>query len=181
MLEEISRISTTKKDIKSFAITIGIILCFIASFLFYKEIEYYRIFIYVAFVLIGSGLIIPNVLKPVYYIWMVFANILGWIMTRLILSLLFYLIISPIGIFSKIFGTLFPGPGTIYLEQLLKFKRPMYPNKEYYVKLIVEGINKADFTLQIKTEIFDFQSKKKTISGHAIVSNKMIINMINEI
>lgn len=84
-------------------------------------------------------------------------------------------------IFSKIFGTLFPGPGTIYLEQLLKFKRPMYPNKEYYVKLIVEGINKADFTLQIKTEIFDFQSKKKTISGHAIVSNKMIINMINEI
>ena len=83
-------------------------------------------------------------------------------------------------IFSKIFGTLFPGPGTIYLEQLLKFKRPMYPNKEYYAKLILEGINKTNFTLHIKTEIFDFLSKKKTISGHAIVLNEMIINKINE-
>ena len=135
MLEEISRISTTKKDIKSFAITIGIILCFIASFLFYKEIEYYRIFIYVAFVLIGSGLIIPNVLKPVYYIWMVFANILGWIMTRLILSLLFYLIISPIGIFSKIFG-----------KRFLKIK--ITDQKSYWNRRDNKGVNELDYEKQ---------------------------------
>ena len=135
MLEEISRISTTKKDIKSFAITIGIILCFIASFLYYKEIEYYRIFIYVAFVLIGSGLIIPNVLKPVYYIWMVFANILGWIMTRLILSLLFYLIISPIGIFSKIFG-----------KSFLKIK--ISDQKSYWNRRDNKGVNELDYEKQ---------------------------------
>ena len=135
MLEEIRRISTTKKDIKSFAITIGIILCFIASFLFYKEIEYYRIFIYVAFVLIGSGLIIPNVLKPVYYIWMVFANILGWIMTRLILSLLFYLIISPIGIFSKIFG-----------KRFLKIK--ITDQKSYWNRRDNKGVNELDYEKQ---------------------------------
>ena len=135
MLEEISRISTTKKNIKSFAITIGIILCFIASFLFYKEIEYYRIFIYVAFVLIGSGLIIPNVLKPIYYIWMVFANILGWIMTRLILSLLFYLIISPIGIFSKIFG-----------KRFLRIK--ITDQKSYWNRRDNEVVNELDYEKQ---------------------------------
>ncbi len=135
MLEEISRISTTKKDIKSFGITIGIILCLIAFFLFYKEIEYYYIFIYVALVLIGSGLIIPNVLKPIYYIWMVFANILGWIMTRLILSLLFYLIISPIGFFSKIFG-----------KRFLRIK--ITDQKSYWNRRDNEGVNELDYEKQ---------------------------------
>jgi len=135
MLEEISSISTTKKDIKSFGITIGIILCLIAFFLFYKEIEYYYIFIYVALVLIGSGLIIPNVLKPIYYIWMVFANILGWIMTRLILSLLFYLIISPIGFFSKIFG-----------KRFLRIK--ITDQKSYWNRRDNEGVNELDYEKQ---------------------------------
>tara|TARA_Y100001970_G_scaffold293438_1_gene440200 strand:- start:6252 stop:6683 length:432 start_codon:yes stop_codon:yes gene_type:complete len=83
-------------------------------------------------------------------------------------------------IFSKIFGTLFPGPGTIYLEQLLKFKKPMYPNEEYCAKLIVEEINKANFTLKINTEIFDSTCQEKTISGYAIVLNKTIIDKIDE-
>ena len=36
--------------------------------------------------------------------WMVFAAILGWIMTRVILSLVFYLIITPIGLLTKLLG-----------------------------------------------------------------------------
>ena len=36
--------------------------------------------------------------------WMVFAAILGWIMTRVILSLVFYLIITPIGLITKMIG-----------------------------------------------------------------------------
>jgi len=33
-------------------------------------------------------------------------------------------------LFSKIFGTLFPGVGTIYLSQTLNFLKPMYAGKE---------------------------------------------------
>ena len=35
---------------------------------------------------------------------MTFAVILGWFMTRVILSLLFYVIITPIGVVLRIFG-----------------------------------------------------------------------------
>jgi len=107
MFEEISNIKTENKDLRSFGITIGIILIIIGIFLFFKEKEYYQVFIYVAVPLIGFGLIIPIILKPIYIVWMVFAIILGWIMTRLILSLLFYLIITPIGIVLKISGKQF--------------------------------------------------------------------------
>ena len=104
MLEEIRNIKTEKKDLKSFGTTIGIVLLAISGFLFFKDKESYQIFIYIAGTLIGLGLVLPLSLKPIYLIWMVFAIILGWFMTRIILSLLFYLVISPIGLIARIFG-----------------------------------------------------------------------------
>ena len=40
---------------------------------------------------------------------MVFAVILGWIMTRVILSLVFYLIMTPIGLLTRLIGEDFLG------------------------------------------------------------------------
>ena len=104
MFDEIKHIKTGKKDLKSFGVTIGIILLLIAGFLFYKDKESFQIFLYIAGAFIGFGSIIPIILKPIYIVWMVFAVILGWFMTRVILSLLFYVIITPIGLVLRIFG-----------------------------------------------------------------------------
>jgi len=98
MLEEIKNIKTGKKDLRNFGITLGIIFLIISGFLLYKEKESFQLFIYVASLFIGLGLIFPIVLKPIYLVWMIFSVILGWFMTRLILSLLFYFVITPIGI-----------------------------------------------------------------------------------
>ena len=104
MLEEIKHIKTGKKDLRSFGFIIGIILLLIAGFLFYREKESFQTFLYIAGAFIGFGLIIPIILKPIYIVWMTFAVILGWFMTRVILSLLFYVIITPIGLVLRIFG-----------------------------------------------------------------------------
>ena len=101
---EFRKIKTRKKDLRNFGLTIGIILLVIVGFLFFKEIASYKIFAYTAVIFIGLGLMIPIILKPIYIIWMVFALILGWIMTRVILSLLFYTVLTPIGFLSNIFG-----------------------------------------------------------------------------
>ena len=104
MFDEIRHIKTDKKDLRSFGVMIGIIFLLIAGFLFYKEKESFQIFLYVAGAFIGFGLIIPIILKPIYIVWMTFAVVLGWFMTRFILSLLFYVIITPIGVVLRIFG-----------------------------------------------------------------------------
>ena len=104
MFDEIKHIKTDKKDLRSFGVTIGIILLLVAGFLFYREKESFQIFFYIAGAFIGFGLIIPIILKPIYIVWMTFAGILGWFMTRVILSLLFYVIITPIGLVLRIFG-----------------------------------------------------------------------------
>ena len=104
MIEEIKNIPSSKKEIKSFGITIGIVLFIISGLLIYYDKDVYQLIAILASAFIGLGLILPILLKPIYFIWMVFAAILGWIMTRVILSLVFYLIITPIGLITKMIG-----------------------------------------------------------------------------
>lgn len=104
MFDEIKHIKTGKTELRSFGVTIGIILLLVAGFLFYKEKESFQIFLYIAGTFIGFGLVIPIILKPIYIVWMTFAVVLGWFMTRVILSLLFYVIITPIGLIMRAFG-----------------------------------------------------------------------------
>ena len=107
MLEEIKNIKSEKSDIRKFGITIGVILLIIAGFLFWKEKESFQILFTFGVTLCILGIAIPFILKPIYWVWMIFATILGWIMTRVILSLLFYTIFTPIGLILRFFGKQF--------------------------------------------------------------------------
>jgi len=107
MFEEIKNIKSEKSDIRNFGITLGIILLLISGFLFWKEKESYQIFSGIGITLSLIAIAIPSVLKPVYWMWMIFATILGWIMTRVILSILFYIVFSPIGLILRLFGKQF--------------------------------------------------------------------------
>jgi acyl dehydratase len=74
-------------------------------------------------------------------------------------------------IFSKIFGTLFPGEGTIYLGQNLNFMRPMYPDTEYEAVLIVKDVLKDKHKAVIETIIKDKLTGKICTSGEATLYN----------
>ena len=107
MFEEIKNIKNGKSDLRKFGITIGIILMIIAGLLLWKEKESFQLFITIGVVLCILGIVLPVILKPIYMIWMIFATILGWIMTRVILSSLFYMVIAPIGLIARLVGKQF--------------------------------------------------------------------------
>ena len=104
MFEEIKNIKTDKKSIRSFGVTIGIILLAIAITLFAKNNLFLKSLGIISSVFLILGIIAPIMLKPFYLIWMIFAMIFGWIMTRVILSLIFYFIVTPIGIIARLLG-----------------------------------------------------------------------------
>ena len=60
------------------------------------------------FVISGSFFILgaaaPEILKPIYVVWMKLAVVLSWINTRIILLVLFYLVLTPIGLIMRMFG-----------------------------------------------------------------------------
>jgi hypothetical protein len=50
------------------------------------------------------GLVRPPLLSPVHKFWMALATLLGWINTRIILTLLFYGVFTPIGFIRRHFA-----------------------------------------------------------------------------
>jgi acyl dehydratase len=73
-------------------------------------------------------------------------------------------------IFSKVFGMLFPGEGTIYLSQTLKFMAPMFEDEIYTAKFTVLEVIPEKHRAKIETLILDKEGKSIT-SGEATVMN----------
>ena len=109
MFEEIKNIKTSIKDLKSFGFTMGLILSIISAALFYYNNNIFQTIAILSSVFIGFGVLLPIVLKPIYMVWMIFALIFGWIMTRVILGIVFYFIITPIGLLTRLLGEDFLG------------------------------------------------------------------------
>jgi|TARA_Y100000310_G_scaffold49327_1_gene45626 hypothetical protein len=135
MIEEIKNIKSEKSDLRKFGITVGIILIIVVGFLFWKEKESFQILLTAGVVLLILGLTIPVILKPIYWVWMVFATILGWLMTRVILTLLFYVILSPIGLIARLLGKQFLDLKLNHLQQSYWSMRTVEPsNTQNYEK-----------------------------------------------
>jgi len=50
------------------------------------------------------ALFIPKALRPVYTTWMKIGHGIGWVNTRIILGLLFYVFVLPMGLIMRLFG-----------------------------------------------------------------------------
>ncbi len=105
--EEFGNIKETKKDLRKFGITVGSVIAVIGIVLFYFEKSSAVYFAVIGGILIFLGVVFPRLLKQLNKFWMGLAIVLGFIMTRIILTTLFYLVITPIGFIAKIFGKKF--------------------------------------------------------------------------
>lgn len=104
IFEELKNIPTTRKDLRKSGLSVGVVLAAIGFFLLFKSKPSYPYFLGASGILIIPALFFPVILKPFQKFWMGLAIILGWFSTRIILSLLFYLILTPIGFFMRISG-----------------------------------------------------------------------------
>lgn len=74
-------------------------------------------------------------------------------------------------VFSKVFGTLFPGEGTIYMKQSMAFMRPMFVNTVYEVRMTVKEVIKEKHRATVETVIADKATGDVVINGEATVMN----------
>jgi len=58
----------------------------------------------VAGVFVAAALLVPMALAPVYHLWMKIGHVLGWINTRIILGLVFFVLFAPIALLFKLLG-----------------------------------------------------------------------------
>ncbi len=106
--QEIKEIDTSKKALRSFGWVVGGVLLVIAAVVGWRNDFALTTAAYVlggiGGTLVVLGLAVPVVLKPIYRVWMALAVVLGFIMTRVILSVVYYLVMTPIGLAMRLFG-----------------------------------------------------------------------------
>ena len=71
--------------------------------------------ILLAIILLLLDMITPNIFRPVGYIWFGLSNLLGTIMSKVLLTIVFAVLVTPVGIFRRLTGA-----DTLYLKQWKK-------------------------------------------------------------
>ncbi len=102
-IKDMEKLNLDKQNLKKFGITMGIAFLLITLLVFFKHRHITLSASSISVLFFISALIAPNLLRPVYILWMKLAFVLSWINTRLILALLFYLILTPMGLLIKLF------------------------------------------------------------------------------
>lgn len=105
--EEIKHIDKSDSAVRKTGITVGIVLLVTSFILWYFGKASFVYFSAVGGTFIILAYLALSILRPFHRLWMTLALILGWFMSRFILIILFYFVITPIGIIGRIFGKRF--------------------------------------------------------------------------
>jgi hypothetical protein len=95
----------TKNQLRSFGLTVGGIFAGIGVWplLIHSAEPRWWSFIIAAALLLPAAIYPHSLLWP-YKGWMALGHVMGWINTRIILGIVFYLVVTPIGIFRRWLG-----------------------------------------------------------------------------
>jgi hypothetical protein len=107
LIEEIKQIDSSDSAVQKTGLTVGVVLILISFSLWY-----FGKYSFIYFSIIGGVLVILaftaiTVLRPFHKLWMMLALLMGFVMSRVILTILYYIILTPIGLLAKIVGKKF--------------------------------------------------------------------------
>lgn len=94
----------TKKELRKFGLIMAFPLFVITGILYWRQKPAMLYFLAVAGFFLLSGLFLPKILAPIEKIWMRIAEFLSIIMTKVILTSTFYVVITPVALFLRLIG-----------------------------------------------------------------------------
>ena len=102
--EELRSLSPNRRQLRSFGITLGIAILVIAGVLYWRSAPGVIPVSSIGVLFLIAGLVAPSVLRRLYKPWMALAVLMGFVMTRILLTLIFVLLFIPTGLLMRLFG-----------------------------------------------------------------------------
>jgi len=99
--KEIRSIKADVLQLRSFGLLIAGIFFLLNVMLFVKQARFSPVFAGITLSFSAVSLIAPRLLSKLYVLWMSIALIMGWFMTRLILTFVYFCLVTPIGIIMR--------------------------------------------------------------------------------
>ena len=102
IIEEIKSIKSGTRELRQFGITIGCAAGLLGAWLLWRGNGWYTFALGVSAVFFFCGFIFPRVLKPFQKVWMTLALLMGLVVTGFIMIVLFYGVVTPIGLVARL-------------------------------------------------------------------------------
>lgn len=108
LVGEVRELDTSRGRLRSFALVVGGALLGLATLVAWHrgwEVEGLPVWLAAAGLLLAlAGIAVPSRLKPLYRLWMGVAVFLGYVMTRVLLTVVYFLVVTPIGLGMRLLG-----------------------------------------------------------------------------
>ncbi len=101
---DINTSSRTEQRKFGLVMAAAIVVLGLIRYAFHGFAQFPMYFFAVAGVFAFFGLVWPGALKPVFIVWIKFALVLNWIVTHLMLTIIYWAIIIPMGIAMRLFS-----------------------------------------------------------------------------
>jgi len=105
--DELKHIDNSDSAVKKTGLTVGVVLILISLLLWWLGKSSFMYFSISGGLFVILSFITIPVLRPFHRLWMTLALLMGFVMSRIILTILFYLVLTPIGLIAKIFSKKF--------------------------------------------------------------------------
>jgi hypothetical protein len=99
---ELAAVRSGRRDLRKFGITMAVAVAVLGGLFLWRGRGEPSWFFWAAAALFVFGLLCPLALRPLQKAWMAFAIVLGWLMTRVILVVVFYIGITPIAAIARL-------------------------------------------------------------------------------
>jgi saxitoxin biosynthesis operon SxtJ-like protein len=100
---DLKKLKTGAGDLRKFGLMVGGVFILLGVLLLLRHRSSYLSFCGAGALLAAFGVIWPRALKYVYIAWMALAFTLGFVMSNVILTLFFFLFVTPIGLLARLF------------------------------------------------------------------------------
>lgn len=101
--DEIRNLATGRTQLRKFGLMVGAVFLLLGAF-WWRGRSFGAVFLAVGAVLVFAGVVYPTGLRFVYICWMSFALVLGAIASTILLTIFFFLVVTPIGLIARAFG-----------------------------------------------------------------------------
>lgn len=102
--KEIESIKSSRSDLRKFGLVVGSVFFGLGILFLFVGGGTASYLSGLGLILVILGALYPPALEILHRPWMILALLMGWIMSRLILTLIFFLVFTPIGFFAKLLG-----------------------------------------------------------------------------
>ena len=102
--EEYQNLDRSPRALRRFGFTVGLAAWLLGAILVWRHRGAGWPMISIGAGLVLAGALAPSMLKWVHRPWMMISFVLGWIMTGIPLTLVFFFLVTPIGLLQRLFG-----------------------------------------------------------------------------